>query len=51
MSENLWKVLYNFMIKTGKLQKRKKERKKGKKHNIPTPTAPNCCPTNELGLN
>lgn len=29
----------------------KKERKKGKKHNIPTPTAPNCCPTNELGLN
>ena len=47
MSENLWKVLYIFMIMTGKLQKRKK----GKKHNIPTPTAPNCCPTNELGLN
>ena len=37
MSENLWKVLYNFMIKTGKLRKRKKERKKAQHTNTNSP--------------
>ena len=39
MSENLWKVLYIFMIKTGKLKKERKEKNTTYQHQQPQTAA------------